>query len=535
MATIQILATLKKKNIQIWTEGGELRLRGPRGAITEEIRAEIAAHKGELLALLGDGAHGATVIERARRRNDLPLSFGQQRLWFLDSLDPNSAAYNISVAMHLQGPLNVAAMQASLDDLVARHESLRTTFVAAREGPIQVVAARLKVPLPIATLTGQGSAEEVRRRAKVLLQQEARRPFDLSQGPLIRALLVRLEAETHILLLTLHHIITDGWSTGVLNRELSSLYRAHVHETPVDLPALPIQYADYALWQRQWIQEKVLAEQLGYWRKQLGAGLSVLELPTDRPRQRQQTLRGATCERRLTSELVTQLDELSRREGTTRFMTMLAAFQTLLFRYTGQTDIAVGTPIANRGRSELEGLIGFFVNTLVLRTDLSGGPSFRELLERVRKVALDAYAHQDLPFEKLVEELRPERELNRTPLFQVMFVLQNAPSGDLDFAGLRVRTESIDTDTAKFDLTLYGLDEVDGLRLVLEYNTDLYERSTGERLLGHMERLMGGQLPIRKPVLGNCRCWPRASSTRSSWNGIGRNAKSMVRDVCTNG
>jgi amino acid adenylation domain-containing protein len=328
--------------------------------------------------------------------------------------------------------------------------------------------------------------------AQQLATEEARRPFDLAQGPLLRAILLRLDKEEHVLLLTMHHIVSDGWSMGILFRELSALYGAFSVGKPSPLPELPIQYADFAVWQRQWLQGEVLEAQLAYWRKQLDGAPSMLELPTDRPRPAVQTSRGARQSLALSRDLTEALKVLSRQEGVTLFMTLLAAFKTLLYRYAGRDDIIVVSPIANRNRVEIEGLIGFFVNTLVLHTDLSGNPSFRELLGRVREVALGAYAHQDLPFEKLVEELQPERDLSHTPLFQVWFVLQNTPRQALKLPGLTVNPLKALTETAKFDLTLSMVDTEQGLIGALGYNTDLFDAATIERMAGHFQTLLEG-------------------------------------------
>jgi hypothetical protein len=361
-----------------------------------------------------------------------PVSFAQQRLWFLDQFEPSSAVYNIPAAVRITGLLNVAALEQSLNEIVQRHETLRTTFSAVQGEPMQVINPTLALTLAVTDLQ---QLPEAKREAEVrrLAGQEARRPFDLSQGPLLRATLLRLGEKDHVLLLTMHHIVSDGWSMGVLFREVSVLYEAFATGEPSPLSELPIQYADFAVWQRQWLQGEVLEKQLDYWRKQLEAAPPLLELLTDRPRPTIQAYRGARQALILPPSLTEALKALSLREEVTLFMMLLAGFKTLLYRYTGQGDIIVGSPIANRNRVEIEGLIGFFVNTLVLRTDLSENPTFRQLLRRVREVCLEAYAHQDLPFEKLVEELQPERNLGYSPLFQVMFILQNAPGSALEF------------------------------------------------------------------------------------------------------
>jgi len=420
----------------------------------------------------------------------LPLSFAQERLWFLSQLEPGSPAYNLPAAVRFTGPLDVTALEQSLNKVAQRHEVLRTTFATVEGQPIQFIAQDLTCTLPVVNLQKLPKTEqeaEVMRRAA----EEAMHTFDLAQGPLLRATLLKLGEEEHVLLLTMHHIISDGWSTGVLIREMAALYEAFSTGEPSPLPDLPIQYADFAVWQRQWLHGEVLETQLAYWKQQL-VGVPVLELPTNRPRPAIQTLRGARQSLELTRTMTEALKALSRQEGGTLFMTLLAAFKTLLHRYTGQDDIVVGSPIANRNRAEIEGLIGFFVNNLVLRTDLSGNPTFRELLGQVREVTLEAYAHQDLPFEKLVEELQPERNLSYAPLFQVVFSLQNAPRPALELPDLTLTPLEVESGTAKFDLNLFMIDTEQGLVGSLEYSTDLFDTATTIRMLGHFQTLLEG-------------------------------------------
>ena len=391
-------------------------------------------------------------LTRQPRDMPLPLSFAQQRLWFLDQMQPGNPFYNIPIALRIWGPLDTAVLQRCLAEVVRRHEALRTTFAAPEGRPVQVIAPSLALSLSSIDLSVLPQ-EQCQSQALRLAAEEARQPFDLEQGPLLRGCLLRLAEDEHVALFTMHHIVADGWSVGVLIQEVAQLYPALAAGRPAPLPELPVQYADFAFWQRQWLQGEQLQSQLAYWRERL-AGLSPLELPTDRPRPALQSFRGASLPVLLSGPLSQGLQALSRREGVTLFMTLLAAFQTLLCRYSGQEDVAVGSAIANRNRAETEGLIGFFVNMLVLRSDLSGDPTFRALLQRVREVALGAYAHQDLPFEKLVEELQPERDLSRQPLFQVGFVLQNTPLPRLELPGLRIAPLEIDNGTSKFDLTL---------------------------------------------------------------------------------
>ena len=417
-----------------------------------------------------------------------PTSFAQRRLWFVHQLEPESPSYNVTTALQLSGKLDVPALARSLATLVARHEALRTTFRLAEGEPVQVVAPELPLELPVTDRSAVPAADredEVRR----LIQEEVRRPFDLERGPLLRARLIRLAPDEHALILIVHHIVFDGWSAGVLSRELSECYRAFAAGEAPRLPELSVQYADYAVWQREWLTGEAIQQQLAYWRGRLAGAPAVLELPTDFARPRVQSYRGATEKRLLSRGLLEKLEELSRQEGATLFMTLLAGFQLLLSRYTGQDDIVVGSPIANRNRSELEHLVGFFVNSLALRADLSGDPTFRELLRRVRAVALGAYAHQDLPFERIVEELQPDRIRDRNPFFQVMFALQNAPRAPLKLEGLTLRSLPRRTGTSKFDLTLHMHQTSKGLTATLEYNTDLFEPGTITRMLDHLERL----------------------------------------------
>ncbi len=424
-----------------------------------------------------------------------PLSFAQQRLWFLDQLDPGQPFYSVPAAVRISGPLRATILEASLGAVVARHEILRTRFEIMHEQPVQLIAHALAVALPVVDLRGLPAAD---REAGRLTQAEARRPFDLARGPLIRATLLRLAADEHVLLLTLHHIIADGWSVGILVRELSALYTAF--SAPLSAPsaplsALPVQYADYTVWQREWLAEagepehSALQRHLAYWRKQL-QDLPTLELPLDHARPAGPTSRGATHSFTIPPALRDQLSALARREGVTLFMTLLAAFDVLLARYSEQDNIVVGSPIAGRTRPEIEGLIGFFANTQVLRCDLSGNPTFLELLGRVRAVCLAAYAHQELPFEKLVEELQPQRDAHRQPLFQVLFALQNAPMPELAVAGLTLRPLPIERETATFELSLNLVETPDGISGSFEYATDLFAAPTIARMAGHFETLL---------------------------------------------
>jgi amino acid adenylation domain-containing protein len=420
-----------------------------------------------------------------------PTSFAQQRLWFFDQLEPGSSAYNISAAFLVAGPLNVAALEQSLNEIVRRHEVLRTNFGVMDGQPVQLITPNLTLTPLLVDLSKRPEAE---REAEVqqIVMKEAQRSFDLVQDPLLRVVLVRLDEQEQILLFTIHHIVSDGWSMGIFFRELSALYRAFCRGEPSPLPELPIQYADFAVWQREWLQGEVLERQLDYWKKQLKGAPELLELPIDHPRPAGQSFRGSNQFLVLSKALTEALKTLSRQEGCTLFMTLLAAFQTLLSRLTGQEDIVVASPIAGRNRAELESLIGFFINTLVLRTDSSGNPSFRELLGRVRQVALGAYAHQDVPFEKLIEELRLERSLSYTPLFQVMFVLQNTPESELKLSGSTVSPVTINRETAMFDLSLVLAETEEGLEGGLSYRTDLFDGTTISRMIRQFQVLSEG-------------------------------------------
>jgi amino acid adenylation domain-containing protein len=430
-------------------------------------------------------------IQPITRDRDLPLSFAQQRLWFIDQLDPGNSVYNFPVAVRLKGSINLPALELSLNEVVRRHEALRTTFSMVDGQPSQVVAARLTIAVPIVNLRELPETERENEMQRLVIE-EARRPFNLAQGPLLRASVLQLSEDEQVGLLTMHHIVSDGWSTGILIREMAVLYQAFCSGSSSPLPDLPIQYADFAHWQREWLQGSVLQTQLEYWKQQLEGSPPLLELPTDHSRPPVQTFRGGHQVLLLPKAVGSALSALSRSEGATLFMTLLAGFKVLLHSYTSQDDLVVGTPIANRNRLEIEGLIGFFVNALVLRTDLSGDPTFRELLLRVREVCLGAYAHQDLPFERLVEELHLERDLSRNPLFQVMFVLQNASVQAVELPGLILNPVIADSGTTHFDLTLHIVDTEQGLVATAAYNTDLFDAATITRMLRHFQTLLEG-------------------------------------------
>jgi amino acid adenylation domain-containing protein/non-ribosomal peptide synthase protein (TIGR01720 family) len=432
---------------------------------------------------------GLSGFEHVSRDGDLPLSYAQQRLWFLDQFQPGMSTYNIPALYRFRGKVDREALEGSLNAIIKRHETLRTVIETQAGNPRQIILPELSIVIPVEDLMGLPSEERL-EEAISRAKQEAMGPFKLSEAPLFRIKLYKLDEEDHILLLNIHHIISDGWSTAVMVREMAQLYPA-IHEgREVDLPELPFQYVDYASWQRGWLAGEPLQEQLGYWKRQLEGSLPLLELPTDRPRPAVQSQDGDHLYFNIGEELSRGLERLSRENGTTLFMTILAAFQLLMYRYSNQTDICVGTPIANRSRAELEELIGFFVNTLVMRSDLSGEPEFKELLERVREVALEAYAHQDIPFEMLVNELHPQRDTSYSPLFQVMFVMQNIPTTSLELPEVVLETIDITTHIAKYDLSLTVAGDEHGLGGVFEYSTDLFDRSTIEKMIEHFKILL---------------------------------------------
>jgi non-ribosomal peptide synthetase component F len=435
------------------------------------------------------GADGLDTLSRTPRDGDLPLSFAQQRLWFLNQFEPDNASYNMHAGIRLRGLLDVAALETALGGLAERHEALRTTFDAAQGRARQVVHGHLDVPLSVVDSSGgdrDAQASDVRRRS----DEEARRPFDLVRGPLLRAVLLRLSPEDHVLLLTMHHILSDGWSMGILIRDLAELYTAACSGRPAVLPELPVQYADFARWQRERLRGARLESELTYWKRQLAGLPPPLPLPLDRPRPGARSHRGAVRRFTVPDDLSQGVRALGRREGTTLFMTLLAGFQAQLHHYTGRTDVVLGTDVAGRTRPELEDMVGFFVNQLVLRSDLSGDPTFRDLLRRVRETALEAYAHQDLPFDKVVEALNPERDLGQTPLFQVKFVVQNAPLPPLSPAGLALSPLEVDGATAKFDLLLNMAEGERGLIGALEYATDVFDEATADRFVEDFQAVL---------------------------------------------
>ena len=465
--------------------------------ISSSKRSTLSAEQLRLLEkrLRGEADHQAALAipAQSHRTDPAPLSFAQQRLWFLDHSIPHRVAHNIALGVRMSGALNIVALRSGLNTIINRHDVFRTTFATNGGNPVQVVSPRGNVDIPLEDLSSLTEEEQENELAR-LATEEAGAAFDLQRGPLCRFRLLRLDEQTHALLLTMHHIIADAWSVEILFRELTTLYNAAVANQPVRLPDLPIQYADYAAWQREWLQSGVLERQMTYWRKQLGGTLTLLELPTDRHRRVVQTYRGGRLKFDLTPELTGQLKALSREEGTTLYMTLLAAFKVLLHRYSRQDEILVGTPIASRDRAEIEPLIGLFVNMLVMRTEFDRQGSFREALSRVRETALSAYEHKDVPFEKLIEDLHPARILSQTPLFQVTFQLQNAARESFELNGLKLSSLGNEFEAAKFDLTLLMVEKEkpDTLIGLFRYNKDLFEEATIQRMQSHFQVLLQG-------------------------------------------
>ena len=496
MKTIdELLSDLRRLDVKLWLDGDNLCYKPLKESLSPSLLAQLRERKAEILTFLRQANSTpqfvAPPIRLVSRQANLPLSFAQQRLWFLTQLAPDSPVYNVPAAYRLRGVLIVDILERSLREMVRRHESLRTTFPAVDGQPSQAITPNVSLSLPLVDLQDL-PPEQQEAVVQNQVSLEAQQPFNLAQGPLLRAKLLRLRVEEHVLLLSMHHIVSDGWSFDIFSRELTTLYAAFSNGQASPLPDLPLQYVDYAIWQRQWLQDDVLASQLNYWKRQLGDALPVLELPTDHPRPAVQTYRGAGQALQLPGDLTTRLKLLSKQAEVTLFMILLAAFKVLLHRYCGQDDIIVGSPIAGRNRLETEELIGFFINNLALRTDLGGNPSFRELLTRVRERVLGAYQHQDVPFEKLVEELQPERDPSRSPLFQVSFTFQNLLNQDLELPGLSIKPIRFQFNISKFDLSLYMAESADGLQAWLEYNTDLFEATTMTRMLVHFQTLLEG-------------------------------------------
>lgn len=521
---VEFLSTLRKLDVRVWAENGQLRANAPNGVLTPELRAELASRKAEILTFLlqaDQAAQAAPPIQAAPRRASIPLSFSQHRIWLFDQIEPQNPAYNIPASVRLIGPLDVPALRASIDEVIRRHEMLRTTFSMVNGEVSQVIAPSLSLDLAVTdlrSLPGDQREGEARR----LAHAEAGLPFDLSSGPLVRASLLRLGDEEYVLLLTIHHIVSDDWSMGVFVGELATLYQAFTAGQPSPLLDLPIQYADYALWQRGESQKSVLQSQLEFWTEKLAAVASLPPIPTDRPRLGTQTFRGERRFRMLPQALAERLKALSQEEESTLFMCLLAAFNILLWQYMGRDRVVIGSPVAGRTQREIEALVGFFVNTVALHIDLSGDPSFRQLLAWAREVTMNAYSHQDVPFEQVVDALRPEREQNQTPIFQIFFNMLNAASQRVEIPGLKIEPFSdfivgAPNIGAKFDLTLVAVEHPHGLQADISYNIDLFAPATIDWLLEHLQTILESAVadpdrPLsafpRLPVTGRNRTAP---------------------------
>jgi len=496
MKTVEFVSYLQNLGVKLWIDQEQLRYRSPKGVMTPELKQDLVNYKTEILELLREAqiSHQslATSIKPITRDRQLPLSFAQQRLWFIEKAGLSSNAYNIPLTLHLVGNLDEVALQQSLNHIIARHEILRTTFSPINGKPVQVIKPTFEVLLPKKDLSGLTLSQQ-KKQLQQLLQKENKQLFNLEVDPPMRVLLFKLGTTEYILQITFHHIASDGWSLTVFAKELSAHYTAAVKDQPSPLPELPIQYADFALWQRKYLQGQTLQKQLDYWKEKLQE-LPQLQLPTDHLRSAVQSFKGAGLPISLPAPLSSKLEQLTQQQGVTLFMALLAVFKVLLYRYTSQEQIAVGVPIANRNRQEIEGLIGFFVNSLVIYTDLGGEPSFLEVLNRVRQTALDAYSHQDLPFEKLVEELQPERSLSQNPLFQVMFAVQQTevakPSFTLPNLEVGWYQGTGAEMTVRMDLELNLWQEGDKIQGFCAYNRDLFEAETISRMLSHYQNLL---------------------------------------------
>ncbi|WP_293116829.1 non-ribosomal peptide synthetase [Okeania sp. SIO1I7] len=494
--TVEFLSYLRSLGVKFAIDGGKLRCNAAPGVLTSVLRQEIAERKAEILELLGEAQTTqqsiASSIKPIPRDTQLPLSFSQQRLWFIEKTGLSGNAYNMPLTLHLVGQLDLMALQKSLNEIVARHETLRTNFAEINGTPVQVIRPPFELELPQQDLSGLAKPEQT-TQLQQCLQAENEKQFNLEVDPPIRVLLLQMGATEHILQVTLHHIASDGWSLTVFAQELSAHYTAAVEDQPSSAPELPIQYADFAVWQRHYLQGQTLQTQLDYWKQKLKE-LPQLQLPTDYPRPPVETFNGTSIPIKISAALTSKLKQLSQQQGVTLFMTLLAGFKVLLHRYSGQEDIAIGVPVANRKRSEIEGLIGFFVNALVMYTDLGGELSFTEVLKRVRQTSLEAYAHQDVPFEKLVEELQPERSLSHNPLFRVSFDLQQSevanPSFSLPNLEVSWYQEVGAEMTVRMDLELYLWQEGEEIKGLCAYNRDLFASETISRMLSHYQNLL---------------------------------------------
>jgi amino acid adenylation domain-containing protein len=489
-----LLEEAKQSGIDLYLDGERLRYRAPRGALNERLRTEITRHKEELLSFLSNRDRlpsSAPMITRRRRDGNerITLSFGQERLWFLYQMDPSSPFYNLNTAARLTGVLNIDALERSLNEIIRRHDILRTRYRAMDGQPFGIVDSDLNLTVEVVDLLRESELDREPEALKISAKY-FQQPFDLGQGPLIRAAVLKLGGRSHLLLLSMHHINFDGWSIGIFFSEFAILYESYAARKSCALSELPLQYSDFAFWQRQWLHGEALKSHLAFWKDYLSGANPSLDLHTDRPRPPVQSFRGARQGFSISSSVAGSIKSLAKQERATLFAALLSAFQTLLYRYTNQEDITVGTPVANRNKVEIENLIGFFVNTVAMRVDLAGKPAFRDLLSRVRETILEVQTHQEIPLERVVEEVQPKRELNRAPLFQVMFVLQNAPLQQLKLGDLTLVPMEIDNGTAKFDLTLYMRETGHELTGSLAYNTDLFESTTVARMIACFQVLL---------------------------------------------
>jgi amino acid adenylation domain-containing protein len=525
--TEEFLLQLKARDVRVWLDGERVRVSAPKNAAIPDLREELAARKEEIASFLKnvesrDG--GRALVPTLKARHDesaVPLSFGQQRVWILHEINKEEGLPYDTLAWNLRirGQLNIDALRSSLSEIVRRHEILRTTFRMREAEPVQVIAPAAPVALPEIDLRGiaEGQREETAQR---LLREARHTFFDLAHGPLLRTSLIRLGEADWILVMLLHHIVFDAWSMTILTRELARLYEDFTAGREPSLPELPIQYGDFAVWQRQWLQGEVLGTHLDYWRRRL-EGLGTLELPLDHPRPAVQTYGGARESIHVGADVAAELIRLSKARGLTSFMTMLGALSVLLFRYTGQSDVAIGTPITNRDREELQDLIGFFLNTLVMRVDLSGDPTFDDVLAQVKRTVLEGFSHQHLPLEVLVDKLKVARDPSRTPLFQVQFVLQHASEvPPLQLKNLHISAVESAISTTRFDLEFYVYQENGGFSVSCLYNTDLFDAGTIRRMLGHYERLLRGTAANPQARIGQVRMLTNAEMQQAliEWN-----------------
>ena len=493
MSIDELLGRLRSLDVRLSLDGDRLNVSAPKGALTDELRAELSRRKEEIKAWLREAraADQSDAIPRVERSGDLPVSHTQQRLWFMKQMDPSSIVYNVANAFRMEGRLDVRAFERALRDLIARHEGLRTRFITVDGAPRCLIEPDVALPLEHIDIS-QLPESQREEETKKIVQAISRRPFVLERAPLLHLVLVKVNEELHYFCFVLDHIISDGLSISIFVLELQALYVQHVGGRAASLPPIPVQYLDYAEWQRRWLAGGALQEHLRYWKEQLRPLSSALQLPTDHPRPKIQTFNGARIMKIFPPELSQQLKALARSEGVTLYMVLLAAFHVLLHRYTDEELIAVGSAIANRNRPEVDRVIGFFANNIVMLGDLSGEPTVREVITRVRDTALKAYAHQDMPFDVLVDQMSVQRELDHSPLFQVMFVLHTLLLDRLDFAGLTCRPVEIDLRTSRFDLSADVFDLPEGLRLYFEYNTDLFTEETISRMMEHYRMVLEG-------------------------------------------